>query len=184
MAMSINSSMSPTSTGKNTIRSITLTAMLLAILIVQEEVLVFIPNVQLTTLLIMAYSAVLPTSLLLILIPAYVLIDSLLMASLNPIYMIPMVFAWLFLAFLTKAIKNKPFIWIVIVAVLFGFLYGWSFIPSKMLTMSVFEVWPYVLSDLPFEVIMAVTNLFTVGIMYRPIVQFLKTFTVEENKPN
>jgi len=166
---------------KITIRSITLTAMLLAILVVQEEVLVLIPNVQLTTLLIMAYAAVLPTSLLLILIPGYVLIDSLLMASLNPIYMIPMIIAWLILGLVSKAIKDKPLAWIVGFAVFFGFFYGWTFIPSKMLTNDLFLVWPYLVSDFPFEVTMAITNLFAVAFLYRPMVHLLKSYTLIEN---
>ncbi|MDD3122758.1 MAG: hypothetical protein PHC62_04460 [Candidatus Izemoplasmatales bacterium] len=160
---------------KITIRSITLTAMLLAILVVQEEVLVIIPNVQLTTLLIMVYAAILPMSLLVILVSGYVLLDSLLMASLNPIYMIPMLVSWLLLAIFSKKLKNKQ-LWVYVVfGFLFGFLYGWSFIPSKMLTLDVFYVWPYLISDLPFEVIMAVTNAIFILLLYKPLVALLQS---------
>lgn len=149
--------------------SITLTAMLLAVLIVQEELLILLPNVQLTTLLIMVYASILPLSLFVSLTVGYVVLDSLLMGSFNPMYMIPMLISWTLLGLITRKFADHP-IWVLCtIATLFGFVYGWSFIPSKMLTLEVFHVWPYLVSDLLFEAIMAVTNLITVLLLYKPL---------------
>lgn len=173
MDMFTRLSMRPTNAIKNTIRSITLSAMLLAILVAQEELLVLFPNVSLTTLLIMVYASVLPLSLLMSVTIGYVILDSLLMGSLNPIYLVPMLLSWLLLGLVTRKIKDKP-LWVkVLFSMFFAVIYGWSFIPGNMITQSLFKLWPYVTADLLFEGIMAVTNLVTVTILYIPLRKLL-----------
>lgn len=177
--MSISSSMKRTNELKLNLGSITLTAMLLAILVVQEELLSLLPNVQLTTLLIMVYASILPLSLFISLTVGYVFLDSLLMGSLNPVYMIPMFFSWILLGLVTRKFKNKPLWVLLVIATAFGFIYGWSFIPSKMIMFEYFKLWPYLASDILFEVIMAVSNFVTVAILYLPLKKLFTQLTSE-----
>lgn len=146
--------------------------MLLAVLVAQEELLVLIPNVSLTPLLIVLYAAILPFHLLVLLIMSYVLLDSMFMGTLDLMYMIPMVLAWVTLGIFGRIWKDK-FITVTLFTFFFGFLYGWFFIPTKMIMLDVFHVWPYLLSDLPFEVIMAISNLILMVVLYRPLKKVL-----------
>lgn len=157
---------------KNSIRSIALTAMLLAILIIQEELLIFIPNVQLTVILIIVYAQFLSNKELYPLVVAYVILDNLLMGSLNLLYTPAMFFSWTLLALVSKSLKNKPDYVKLIIAICFAFVYGWSFIPFTAIVQN-FSTWnqviKYLYFDLPFEIIMAVNSLLTYLVFYVPL---------------
>jgi hypothetical protein len=168
---------------KINVRSITLTAMLLSVLVVQEEVLMFIPNVQLTAVLIMAYAAVLPLPLLLMLVSGYVIIDGMIMGTVFSYYTVPMLFSWLLLALIARAVRNRPFWVIVIIGVAHAFIYSWSFIPVRILEQGIGILWPYFMADLPFEVMLAATNLVTVFLFYRPFRDVLE-FIHETRTPH
>ena len=144
---------------KTSVRSIAITAMLLAVLIAQEYLLIGIPNVQLTATLIMIYAFFLKNEELYPMVIGYVVLDNVLtpMGGFNPIYLMPMLIAWLLLAYVSKALKHKPthlkFIWIVG----FGFIYGWIFLPFRAIEMSftISQMFRYLWFDLTFEAIMA-----------------------------
>lgn len=167
--MCTNSNMKPTKKQMTTLRSITLAAMLLAILVAQEELLVLIPNVSLTSVLIMVYGVVLPLSLYFSVIIGYVIIDSLVMGSFIPVYVIPMMIMWIILGLVAKRFKLSPLYVQIIIGVFFAFVYGWSFIPGNMILLSGFKFWPYLLADIPAEAIMAVSNGVTIAFLYLPI---------------
>ncbi|MBU1145755.1 MAG: hypothetical protein KJ971_07910 [Firmicutes bacterium] len=158
---------------KHTIRNITLSAMLLAVLIVQEELLIFLPNIQFTVVLLMVYAAILPYSMLISLTVGYVIIDSLIMGSFNMLYVVPMLIGWILLVLVSKKLQHQK-IWILImVSFIFGFVYGWLFIPSKFLEIGIDRLWPYFISDLPFEIMMAISNIVTVILLYVPLKKLL-----------
>ncbi|MDD3842149.1 MAG: hypothetical protein WCS48_03755 [Candidatus Izemoplasmatales bacterium] len=151
------------------IKSITVSAMLLAVLIAQEYALMAIPNVQLTVVLIMAYASVLPWATLLPVVAIYVLIDNMIMGSLSILYFWPMLVAWLVLAIVSKLLVNKD-LWVqVVFALIFGFIYGWFFAFVYVVQFGWATLIPYLISDFPFEVIMAINNFVTVSIIYLPI---------------
>lgn len=162
---------------KNSVRSIALTSMLLAILIIQEELLVFIPNVQLTVILIIVYAQFLSDKELYPLVLAYVILDSLLMGSLSLLYTPAMLFSWTLLALVSKRLKHKPDYVKLIIAICFAFVYGWSFIPFTAIVQN-FSTWNqvfrYFYFDLPFEAIMAVNSLITYLIFYLPLTKLFK----------
>ena len=174
MVMSISSNLKHTDDRKNTLRHVILTGMFLAILIVQEQLLVFLPNIQLTVVLLLVYSALLPGYLLGFLVVGYVLIDNLIMGSFSLIYTPPMLIGWVILAILGKLVQNRSLIVVLLVALLFGFVYGWVFIPFNMIVHGIKTFWPYFLADLPFEITMAVNNYFTVLLFYKPLTALLR----------
>lgn len=93
---------------RQNIRSITLQAMLLAVLVVQEYILSGIPQVQLTIILILVYAQFLPYKKLIPLIMAYVLLDNLLMGSISLLYTPTMLIIWpLYAAFARSLMKNQ-----------------------------------------------------------------------------
>ena len=97
---------------KTSVRSIAITAMLLAVLIAQEYLLIGIPNVQLTATLIMIYAFFLKNEELYPMVIGYVVLDNVLtpMGGFNPIYLMPMLIAWLLLAYVSKALKHNQLI--------------------------------------------------------------------------
>jgi len=159
---------------KRNLRNIVFTAMLLTVLVVQEQLLVLLPNIQLTTVLLMVYAAILPSSLLGVLVVSYVFLDNLLMGSFNLLYTLPMLLAWLFFVYVARLIRNKSMFAILLFAFAFGFIYGWFFIPSTMIERGISIFWPYFLSDLPFEIVLAVNNYFTVLLLYPILTGLLK----------
>lgn len=152
----------------NSIRSIALAAILLALLIVQEELLTGIPQVQLTVPLIILYAFLFPNEILLPLIAGYVLIDNLYMGSISLMYTPAMFIAWILLAVVARKLRNKPDYIQVIIAVVFGFVYGWIFIPFSMMVLGINQFWPYLLADIPAEFAMAFSDLVTMIIVYIP----------------
>jgi len=148
--------------------------MLLAILVAQEEILTVFPNIQLTTVLIMVYAVVLPIPSFLMITLSYVLLDNLIIGSMNPIYMIPMAISWILLGLVSYAFKKKPLWTKVLIGALFAVFYGWSFIPGNMLIQHITNVWAYIQADIPFEMIMAVTNVITILFFYEPLEHLLR----------
>lgn len=157
--------------------------MLLAILVIQEHFLILAPNIQLTVALLVVYATILPKHLLFILVLAYVVLDSVLMGSLNLLYFPPMLIAWFFLVFIARLLRNQLPIWTMLFAFFYGFIYGWLFIPFAMIERGIRSFWPYLLADLPFEIIMAVNNFFTVLLLYNPLTVVLKPLFANGYRP-
>jgi hypothetical protein len=159
------------------IRSIILAAMLLAILFVQEQLLILIPQFQFTVVLIIIFSAIFPYRILIPMIMAYVLLDNMYMGSLNLLYTLPMLIGWLTLAIVARVLRHQPFYIQVALAVFFGFFYGWIFIPARMIEQGVEIFWPYLIADLPFEIMFAFSNLLTMLLVYNPLRLSLENLT-------
>lgn len=150
--------------------------MLLAILFVQEQLLAFDINVQLTVLLIAVYAAILPPALLYPVIVGYVLLDNLFMGSFNLLYTPAMLAAWLFFAGLMRAFRKGALWKKTLAATLFGFVYGWFFAIPFAISFGFDRLWPYLVADFfPAEVTMAAVDLVTVLFLYEPLRKLLST---------
>lgn len=153
------------------------------IIIVQEYMLVAIPNVQFTVLLIILFSSVFTLKESLTMIVVYVLLDSLLMGALDPFYMVPMILGWSAIPICYNTIlrhTNNEII-LGVFALFFGFLYGWIFIPFNMIRTGITNFWPYLIADIPFEIIMAVTGFLTVILAFKPLRNVLEQVIDTEN---
>ncbi len=148
----------------NHIKEITLLAISTSLLIVQEYVLQFLPNIQLTTLLVMVYTYVFGIRKTSMIVIVHVFIDNLLLGSIGMFNVwIPMLIAWLLIVFLFHLLKQKTenILVYAIAGFLFGHLYGLVFVPFQAFLLDV-PIIPYLLADLPFQLIMAITNFLTV----------------------
>ena len=179
METSTRLNMSSFSLKKNkTIRQITLAAMLVTILYVQELILSGIPNVQMTVVLIMVYGAALPLGMSLSIVSAYVFLDNLLFGSFSILYTPGMLIAWITLLLVSKALANKKFVWTLAFATLFGIIYGWFYIPGKFIEQGIFNLGAYLIADLiPFGIILMINNFFTVLLMYRHLRTLLESLS-------
>jgi hypothetical protein len=152
-----------------------LIALTVPIIVVQEELLLVLPNVQFTVLLIILFSSIFTLKESVIMIFVYVLIDSMYMGALNPLYMIPMLISWTLIpiAYHTILRRTDNEIYLALFAFLFGFVYGWVFIPFKIIEQGITQVYPYFIADLPFEIIMATVGFITVILLFKPLKRVL-----------
>ena len=150
-------------------------AMCITILFVQEQILTIIPNVQFSTLLIVLYVSLFKWRESVSMIVIYVILDNLYMNSFNPIYTPAMLIAWLSIPLVYHTVlgKTKSETKLAIFGLLFGFYYGWVFIPFRMFELGITEFWPYLMLDLPFQIIMAISNFLTILWLYKPLYKTL-----------
>lgn len=157
-------------------KDVVLLAMLTAIIFVQEQVLSFIPQFQFTILLLVLYSKCLGFYKTSIIIIIHVLLDNLVMGSLNYIYTPAMIIGWLFIPLLLNTVFkkiNSP-IGLALTSILFSLLYSWSFIPINVLTTDV-DFFAYLIADIPFEIMLIVYSFLTIIWLYKPLEKVLKS---------
>ena len=164
-------------------RRLLMVALSVAIVFTLEQFLVFIPNVQLTVLLIILFVSVFSFKDSIILITSYVLLDSLYMGGFNVFYMVPMFLAWYLIpisyhTFLRKTKSELKLAWF---ALGFGFVYGWMFIPFNMIQTGIPNFIPYLIADLPFELVMGIVGFVTVLWLYKPLYEVLNN-TIDINQ--
>lgn len=150
-------------------------AILTVIVFTVEQALSFIPNVQLTVVLLIIYTKVVGFKKTIIIVLLHTVIDNLYNGSINPFIVMPMLIGWSLIPILLSTIFRKfdsP-VWMMLFAFIFGFVYGWMFIPFTSYQFGI-NAWAYFLSDLPFEAVMGVSGAISVGLFYTPIMTFLK----------
>jgi hypothetical protein len=158
------------------IKEITLLAIATSILIVQEFLLSVLPNIQLTTLLILVYTYVFGYRKTALIVSVHVIVDNLVFGSIGMISTwLPMLIAWHMIVGLFWLIRKRTEnIGIYAVsAYVFGHLYGLVFVPFQAIILHV-DVQAYLLADLPFQVIMGITNFITVLWLFNPLKDYLK----------
>ncbi len=142
-----------------------------SIIFVQEQALVFLPNIQFTVLLILLFSSVFTWKESVIMILVYVLLDSLYMGAMNPFTIAPLVIGWMLIpiSYHTILKRTENEIVLAMFAFVFGFVFGWIFIPFNMIQTGITNPIPYLIADIPFEVIMACCGFLSVAYAYQPL---------------
>ncbi len=152
-----------------TVHDISLIALFAAVLFIQEELLTFIPNVQLTIFLLILYSkkfGFFKTSIITII---HVVLDNLVMGSFNVIYFPSMLIGWLIIPIITCTLLKRfesPFI-LAIAGGVFAFTYSWTFILPNYIVYHIDPI-SYLVSDLLFEGILASCGFLSTLILYKP----------------
>ena len=157
---------------KSALKDMTIVVVLASILFVQQIALSFIPNVSFSVLLVVLYTKVMGFKKTTLIIILHVLAINLL-SPLGPVVptLIPAMFiAWMLIPILLTTIFKKlnSALGLSIFGLFFGFLYGWVYIP--------FTVWfigtpflPYLIWDIPFEIVMAIANMISILWLYDPL---------------
>ncbi|QWC00671.1 hypothetical protein KHQ88_03635 [Mycoplasmatota bacterium] len=157
------------------IKEITLLAIATSVLFVQELMLSFIPNIQLTSLLILVYTKVFGLKKTYMIIIVHVFIDNLLFGSLGMINVwMPMALAWLLISTLFYIVEKhtQSLIVIALTGYLFGHIYGLMFIPFQAFVLEI-DLVLYLLADIPWQIIMGISNFIAILWLYNPLVDFL-----------
>ncbi len=157
------------------VKRLILIAMCTTVLFVQEQMLMIVPNVQFTTLLIVLYASMFRFRETVAIVVVYVLLDNMFMSSFHPLYTPPMFIGWLTIPVMYHTLlrKTKREMTLAFFGLFFGFYYGWVFIPFRMIEQGVGVFWNYLILDIPFEIIMAVSNFLTILWLYRPLYKTL-----------
>ena len=155
--------------------------MLTAILIVQEELLTVIPNVQFTFLLIISYGATIGIIDGTLVVLVHVIVDNLVMNSFMPSVMIPMFVGLEITLIFGYLLRNKKEWIVAIFAGIAGFIYCMVFWGSTIIFYSV-EPISYLISDIPFEVILITCNVITILFLYKPLINLINDHYPKERK--
>ena len=148
-------------------------ALFAAILFVQEFALSFIPNVQFTQCLIAIYYYSFGLLDTLIIITIHVILDNLTMGSFNLIYTPAMFIGWITLPLILHLFRKHQnrFISATIVAI-HAIFYSMCFVVANVL-MQETAFWPYLIADIPFEVILIVNGFITTLLLKDKLVEIL-----------
>jgi hypothetical protein len=159
----------------NKIKDITLCAICTSILVVQEQILAFLPNIQLTLFLMVVFSRKLGLIRTIIIITCYTLIDGLIGGPFNIIYITFMLIGWLIIPILLCTIfkKVQSPLYLALLGVMFAFTYSWiNIIPNLILTSA--TIISYLIADYPFELLLAASSFLSILWLYTPIERVFK----------
>lgn len=158
------------------VKDIALLGILTAILYLVDQVLSFVPFLQLSMLLIILFSrkmGALKTSIIVII---YVILEYI-GAGFNLLFFIFSVIGWLFVPLLTNFLfrKTKSVISIALQGVLFSFLYSWiHIIPSCIIIES--SIIDYLSMDVFFEISLAISSFVSILLLYKPLEKVIDRF--------
>ena len=118
------------------IKDITISSILAAILFVQEQILFFLPNITFTMLLIVLYSKKLGCFKTIFINLVYVLLDNIFNGSFNLLFVVFMFIGWSIVPILLNTIFKKVNnnILLAVIGVLCSFLYSWILIIPGCIT--------------------------------------------------
>ena len=168
---------------KNQIIDIALIPIFTAILFVQEQLLAFLPNIQLTVFLIVLYSkkiGFLKTSSIILI---HVILDNLIGGSFNFIYLPFMFIGWMIIPIFTSLFLKKCENTLILASLgfTFAFIYSWCYIIPNCLIMNV-ALKDYLVADLPFEVILAISSFLSILWLYNPCSHILTQLLIKIKK--
>lgn len=153
---------------KITIRELCILAFMTVILFVQEELLSVLPNIQLTFLLLAVYVKVFGFRKTTMIVLAHVLLDNIIMGSLTPIVMIPMVLGYMIYIGLIYLVRNKSIIFISLIGIIGSLIYCYLFLITNAVFLDI-DVFYYWIADIPFEIMLVLSTVFTLIYLYNPL---------------
>ncbi|MBQ7146464.1 MAG: hypothetical protein IJR95_06840 [Lachnospiraceae bacterium] len=153
-------------------------AALTAVLFLQKQLLLFLPNVTLNFFLILLYAKVLGLGRTAAIVTVYLLLDSTLHGSLNPIFTTAQWIGWMWGPMITCTLLKNTENEITLAFANGGFalLYSWTMIvPTALIyTNQVKNLWAYFLVDLPWELMLVVSAFLPTLLLYPPVVKLLR----------
>lgn len=156
------------------IKDITIVAVFTAVLFVQEQLLSFLPNIQLTIFLLVLYSKIFGFTRTSVIIIFHVLLDNLLVGSFNIIFTPFMLMGWMLIPLvLCTVMKKVENIFILsFMGIVFAFLYSWIFLIPNILVYDI-SVGAYLATDILWEIVLAGCSFLTILWLYHPCSKLL-----------
>lgn len=151
-----------------TVKELCILAFMTVILFLQEELLSVIPNFQLTFMLLAVYVKVFGFRKTSMIVLAHVLLDNIIMGSLIPIVMIPMYAGYMIYIGLIYFVRNKNIWLITLMGVIGPLLYCYFFLITNAVFLDI-NIYIYWLSDIPFEIMLVSSTVFSIYYFYTPL---------------
>ena len=150
-------------------KDIAIISALTAILFVQEQLLTSLPGVQLSIFLIVLYSKTLGLAKSSIIVVLHVLLDNLYMGSFSVMYTPSMLVGWLLIPITLCTIfkKEESPIILGVLGIIYSFVYCWLYMIPNYLIAHIDPI-AYLISDIIFEIILAVCSFLTIILLYKP----------------
>ena len=158
------------------VKDVALLGILNAILYLVDQVLSFVPFLQLSMLLIILFSRKMGTLKTSIIVIIYVTLEYI-GVGFDLLFFIFSVIGWLFVPLLTNFLfrKTKSVISIALQGVLFSFLYSWiHIIPSCIIIES--SIIDYLSMDVFFEISLAISSFVSILLLYKPLEKVIDRF--------
>ena len=166
---------------KRLIRSVldlVLMAFLATVLIAQKELMSFLPNISLTVFLMLLYAKCLGFGRTMVVITVYLLLDSVIWGSINPIFTTAQWIGWMLgpLLYCTVFKKTEDNIVLACAAALAAFLYCWVMIvPTALVyTNQIRTLGAYILTDIPWEIVLALSGFLPTLLLYEPLSKLMR----------
>lgn len=162
---------------------LSLIALFAAILFAQEQILTNIPGVQLSIFLIILFSKTLGLTKTVIIVIIYVLLDNFYMNSFSLQYTPVMFVGWLLIPLTICTIFKKiesPLI-LGLLSIVYAFIYCWLYIIPNYFLLGIGPI-EYLISDILFEIILAICSFLTVFWLYKPCSRLINLLLVKKNK--
>lgn len=160
-------------------KDIVILAFLSAILLVQEEVLTFLPNIQLTVFLLVLYSKKLGLKKTTLIVLIHVFMDNFVLGSFNAVYTPFMFIGWelIPLGINTVFKKVEKSFSLALLGILFAFTYSFTFmIPSCLIfNMNLFIYWS---ADILFEILLAASSFLSILWLYDPCAKLFDLYHI------
>ena len=157
---------------------IVLMALLAAVLMLQKELMSFLPNISFTVFLILLYAKCLGFCRTAVIITVYLLLDSTIWGSLNPIFTTAQWVGWMLgpVLYCTAFRKTENNIVLACAAALAAFLYCWVIIvPTALIyTDQIGTLGAYILADIPWEIILAISGFIPTLLLYEPLSKLMR----------
>lgn len=152
-------------------------ALMTAIIVVQKLILAVIPNFQFSTLLLVLFFYVFGTKPMLLITFLYVLVDNLWLGTIHIIYTPIMFVTWSSLVLLLIPFKKKSKnVWYLgLIGALHAVVYSFCFGLATALLYEI-DVRAYIISDIPFTLILMTSNFLTIIWLFNPLYKVLSKY--------
>ena len=165
-------------------KDITLIALLTVILFLQEQILSFIPNVQLTVFFFVLYSKKLDFVKTILIVIIYVILDNII-GGFNLLFLPFMLLGWLIIPMLINTVfkKVESNIYLALLGILFSLIYSWiNIIPGCIMFNMDFIT--YLKGDLIWEITLASSSFLTILLLYNPCSKLFDRYITKKGISN
>ncbi len=152
----------------------TIIAACTAILFVQEQLLSFLPNIQLTVFLIVLFSKKLKFVKTSIIVIIHTVLDNLVIGSFNIMFFPFMLIGWIIIPIIICTLFKKcesPII-LALLGIIFSFVYCWIYTIPNVIVLDVKPI-DYLTADFIFELILAASSFLSILWLYKPCAKIL-----------
>ncbi len=162
------------------VKDLCVIAILSAIIFSLEQVLSFLPNIQLTIFLLVLYSKKLGLYKTSLIVVIHTILDNLIMGSFNIMFFPFMLLGWMIIPICLNTIfkKVESNISLAFLSVIFAITYASAFIIPNMIFLHI-DIIPYITADLPFTGLLAASSFLSVLWLYNPCKKILDTILGE-----